>query len=530
MKNEIIENAISVYNNFFTFPVNLINLEISGVYGNSLLNEMNELIELYKIYEQGADFCIDTEKDFAPCDIKIKKSAHLIDKESRFMFSEPLDINIRPQGKTLQGIEKEKVMKDLSIIQTLVKNVLKTNNFNDSLLKASKDCFIAKRIAIVANFNEDGITLNFCPSLEFIYDVDVNNFNRMTKLICFFTIVDEQDKTKQRIYKKKYWLEEDGKCHVNEVIYNGLGEEMEIVIEDMTTKFNYIPGVVILNDGLTGDLKGVSDIGKVYEFESDYSRFSNLDRDAERQGMNQIRYAIDMDPNSTKNLKIAPGAFWDTTSDINNEKTGKVGILDNSMAYSEALTTTLKRMETDMYEQLDVPNTNIENIKGLITSGKGLKSLYWPMIVRCNEKMVVWKSKIEFLIRCIIDGAILYPNSAKKYIYDPLPKIDYEVEIVNNYALPEDEIEEKTMDIQEVNSQAMSRKAYMKKWRGLTEEEADKELKQIALERQLLEESYFEEDIDVNKNNGSKINQQANSLTNDGNGVTAGISKLRDNV
>lgn len=529
MKNEIIENAITIYNSNKTLPFNLINMEIAGIYGTNLLIEMNELIELYKIYEQGADFPIDTEKDYVPCDTKIKKSARLIDKEARFMFSEPLDINIRPQGKTLQGIEKEKVMKELSTIQTLVKNVLKTNNFNDAILKASKDCFIAKRIAIVANFNDEGITLNFCPSLEFIYDVDVNNYNRITKLICFFTMEDDIDKTKQRIYKKKYWLD-NNKCHVSEVLYNGLGEIVEVIIEDLETKFNYIPAVVIINDGLTGDLKGSSDISKVYEFESDYSRFSNLDKDAERQGMNQIRYTIDMEPESTKDLKNAPGAFWDMTSDATNEKTGQVGTLDNSMAYSEALTTTLKRTETDMYEQLSITNTNIENIKGLITSGKGLKSLYWPMIVRCNEKMVVWKSKIEFLIRCIIDGAILYPNSSKKYIYDTLPKIDYEVEIVNNYALPEDEIEEKTMDLQEVNSQAMSRKAYMKKWRGLTEEEADKELKQIALERQLLEESYFEEDIDVNKNNGSKINQQANSLTNDGNGIKEGISKLKDNV
>lgn len=530
MKNEIIQNAITTYNLFKPLPYNLINAELEGIYGNSILTEINELLELYKIYYQGADFHVDESKDYVPCDTKIKKSAHLVDKEARFMFSEPLDINIRPQGKTLNEIEKDVVMKELSTIQTLVKNVLKDNCFNDSLLKAAKDCFIAKRIAIVANFNDDGITINFCPSLEFIYDVDVNNYNKITKIICFFTMQDDTEKTNQRIYKKKYYLANDGKCHVSESIYNGLGEEIETIIADRTTKFDYIPAVVIINDGLTGDLKGVSDIGKVYEFESDYSRFSNLDKDAERQGMNQIRYTVDMAPESTSKLKIAPGAFWDLSSDINNEKTGSVGTLDNSMAYSEALSTTLKRMETDMYEQLDVPNTNIENIKGLITSGKGLKSLYWPMIVRCNDKMLVWKTKIEFLIRCIIDGAILYPNSAKKYVYDNIPKIDYEVEIVNNYALPEDEIEEKTMDIQEVNSQAMSRKAYMKKWRNLTEEEADKELKQIALERQILEESYYEEDIDVNKNNSTKINQQANNLTNDGNGITAGIAKLRDNV
>ena len=37
----------------------------------------------------------------------------------------------------------------------------------------------------------------------------------------------------------------------------------------------------------------------------------------------------------------------------------------------------------------------------------------------------------------------------------------------------------------------MSRKAYMKKWRNLTDEEADVEIKQIALERQILEDSFM---------------------------------------
>lgn len=528
------EEKITIYNRYTQIPNNLIRTELEGLFGSVVLKEMSELLEYYKIYEIGADFPVDTSKDYVPSSLKIKKSKKLIDKEARFMFSEPLDINIRPQGNELEKIEDEQTTKDLSIIETLVKNVLKANDFNNSILKAAKDCFIAKRIAIIANFNKEGINLSFCPSLEFVYDVDVNNLNKLTKLVCFFTLEDNQEKETQRIYKKKYWLEE-GKCFVSEAIYNGRGELIEQVLEKLETKFTYIPGVVIVNDGLLGDLNGVSDIAQVADFESEYSKLSNADKDAERQGMNQITYAMDVSAESTKNLRRAPGAFWDLTSDINNEKTGKVGVLENSMAYSEALTTSLKRLETDMDEQLDVPNTNIENIKGLITSGKGLKSLYWPLIVRCNEKMLIWKSKLEYLVRCIVEGAILYPEFAKQYVYDPIPDIDYEVEIVNNYALPEDEIEEKTMDIQEVNSQAMSRKAYMKKWRKLTEEEAQKELKQIALERQLLEDTYsyetFETDTDENNQDGKNTLQtETNKQTNDMNYVRKGIAELRDNI
>ena len=56
---------------------------------------------------------------------------------------------------------------------------------------------------------------------------------------------------------------------------------------------------------------------------------------------------------------------------------------------------------------------------------------------------------------------------------------------------PEDELEEKNMDISEVESKVMSKKAYMKKWRGLTDDEVQEELEQIALERQMLEDSSF---------------------------------------
>lgn len=42
----------------------------------------------------------------------------------------------------------------------------------------------------------------------------------------------------------------------------------------------------------------------------------------------------------------------------------------------------------------------------------------------------------------------------------------------------------------EVQAQNMSKKSYMKKWRNLTDEEADLELQQIARERELLEDSF----------------------------------------
>ena len=52
----------------------------------------------------------------------------------------------------------------------------------------------------------------------------------------------------------------------------------------------------------------------------------------------------------------------------------------------------------------------------------------------------------------------------------------------------EDEMEEKSIDLAEVAAGTMSRKAYMKKWRGLTDDEVQDELEQMALEKQYIDE------------------------------------------
>ena len=85
--------------------------------------------------------------------------------------------------------------------------------------------------------------------------------------------------------------------------------------------------------------------------------------------------------------------------------------------------------------------------------------------------------------------------------------VDYEINVEQNTPLPEDEIEEKNMDLSEVESKTMSRKAYMKKWRGLTDAEVQEELEQIALERQLIEDSSFTGSADAPPYGGSKASE-----------------------
>ena len=145
-------------------------------------------------------------------------------------------------------------------------------------------------------------------------------------------------------------------------------------------------------------------------------------------------------------------------------------------------------------------------LKGVVSSGKTLKAIYWDLIVRCDEKMLAWRPALQFLGRCIIEGVRLYPKAGQFYIDEALPDVGYTIRVDNQYSLPEDEQEEKQTDLAEVTAQTMSRKSYMKKWRNLTDDEAEEELRQIALERQILEDSFME--LDEGEEGGENINVQ----------------------
>lgn len=508
----IINNQVEDTARRLMIPQNMIYAELDGLYGSRVLQDMRDIISLYDVYEHGADY-ITEAKDYTPADLKFKYARSILDKEARFLFSRTPDffVDVDPGDSKAS----KQAARDASVVyQTLVDRVLAANQFPKALLQAAKDCFIGKRVALMYNISEKTgkIGISFLPSLEFVYDVDPGDATSLTKIIAFYGLNVEVSHSKQRIYRKKYELK-NGFCYYTEEIYDGLGQVVETISPETKTAFTYIPAWVIVNDGLTGDLIGTSEIELLQEYESWYSKMSGKDIDAESTGMNPIRWARDMSPESTKGLSIAAGSFWDLSTDQNaaDGVTGEVGVLDSPMTYSTALSTTLDRVKNAMYEQTAVPNVSPEALKGVVSSGKTLKAIYWDLIVRCDEKMLVWRPALQFMAQCIIEGVRLYPAVAKTYIDDPLPDATYEIRVDNQYSLPEDEAEEKQIDLSEVNAQTMSKKAYMIKWRNLTDEEADEELQQIARERELLESSYFNPEGTMTQGEENEQEQQNNA-------------------
>ena len=484
------ENSTETLSAFNRIPYALINAEVSGT-TKETLDELTQICKFYKVYKKGSDFTVEgTNGDYVPAMLKYKMAASLINKEARFLFAEPPDITVEPKGdvgKITKGAKDA-----LTVMNDLVKTILDKNKFEEALLKAAKDCFIGKRIAGLVNFNEeDGVTLTFLPSTQFIYETKIGNPNVLTKFVCFIIIKDSLTLSEKRIFKKKFVLDE-GVVWLEEKLYDGAGKELEVLTEYQETLMPMIPVSIFINDGLTGEEQGESEIDLLQDFEKWYSKISNADLDAERKSMNPTKYTVDMDSNSTKNLSTAAGAFWDLGSDQNLEEAKPmVGLLEPAMNYSAALETSLNRIKTTGYEQVDMPNITLETMQGAITSGKTLKAIYWPLIVRCKEKMKMWGPQLRQLVHIIIQGAMVYPNCITQYTSNIIEAVDYEIKIEQNTPLPEDEVEEKNIDLSEVETKVMSRKAYMKKWRGLTDDEVQEELEQIALERQMIEDSSF---------------------------------------
>lgn len=470
--------SVSVSTALTNVPYFVLRNEIETGY-SVFQKELLDIFEFYKTYKEGASFVAQgTNGDYVASNIKYKIAKTLIDKEARFMFSKTPDITIK--GDSVEDIQKEQIEQ----YQRLVDKVLKKSKFKKNLLQGAKDCFIGKRIACLTDISvEDGIVVHFYDALQFYYETEYGT-DRLTKFISFENVQESKNNADKRFLVNKY---EDvkGTIYMSSVLYDGAGKAINELIKLTETDLKEIPVVVIFNDGTLHEKRGISEIEDLKDIESGYSKLANADIDSEGKGMNPIRYTVDMNHETTKGLSSSAGSYWDLESNQNvDEPKTMIGVLAPQMNHTEAVKETLNRMKTTMYGMLDVPNISEETLVGSITSGKALRALYWSLEVRCDEKLMTWIPALETIVNHIISIALSNTEIVKSvYGITDLNQIEYDVLIENNYALMDDEQEEKDTDMAEINANAMSRKSYIKKWRPeLTDKQIDEELMQIAVE------------------------------------------------
>lgn len=447
-----------------------------------------------------------TGGDYVPSMIRFKNIKYLINKEARFMFSHAPDVTIVEQNE----VDKEVCQQ----YNKMLKKVFEKSKFPKKLLQSIKDCLIGKRVACLVDITEEGqVMLHFYNALHFYYEYDEET-ESLVRFVCFKQI---KNKHKESIGKSHEYLIYDykvnnGNVYVHGAVYDSRGIVVEEIISERQTGLEEIPVVIIFNDGTLDESEGVSEIEDLEEFEKGYASLSNSDIDSVRKGMNPIRYVVDMSGRSTGDLHSSPGSFWDLKSDQDIEIAHtSVGTLAPALNHSEPLKATLNRLKMSMHEALDVPNINEETLSGTITSGKALKALYYPLIVRCDEKLITWKDAIVEIVRKVIEIALLSERKVKEfYVLSDFKEIQFDVNVQENYALLDDVNEEMEMNLAEIDHNARSRKSYIDKWRMgddiTNDKQIEDELMQIAMEQNMFDTTSINMSVqeEIDKQTGSK--------------------------
>ncbi len=456
-------------------PMRILLAELSGLYGQAVLRDIGDIIRLYDFYDgKGQDWPLPSGLDYKPTKKRVNLVKKLIKREAEFMFGRAPEITF--------GSDDKAAAETVAQAQAVFDAALKRSQWNNKLIQGGRDCFIGKRVALKISGGRDrDIRVSFRPSTEFVYSVADDDCDALSKIIFFYQTNNEPERVDQRLWKQKYFMK-DGKCWLNEGIYNGFGELLEGG-EDVDTGLDFIPCYVIINDGLTGDMMGESDVEELIDLQNDYNHMISDDADALRFNMFPQTVAVDAKAESLAAITISPGALIDLQTDPGKEGNAQARLdkLEAGFSYSERFEAAVTRTKNDMYDLLSVPNVGLEQLRGLMQSGKSMKALYWELISRCEGKWSAWRPALEWLAFAVLKTEAVYHG----FVYDE-NKLTVHVESL--YPILEDDFDEMANDMQEVTHQVRSRKSYIEKWG--TAPDADAELLQIKKEETLFSDSF----------------------------------------
>lgn len=351
------------------------------------------------------------------------------------------------------------------------------------LSKAGRDIFVGKRLAVkLIGGGGKPLGVRLLPSLEFAFDLDCET-GRITKILYYYHKTHDTDPKRQRTWVQRYWLE-GGACWMEQGVYDGYGvlQQDEELIPPTNTGLDFVPSAVIINDGLTGEITGESDVAVLRDLADAYNRRLSDDQDALKFNMFPQRVFRDVEPRCLENIKVSPGSLLDIQSSVTGEHQATADILESGFGYDGRYEHSVDRLDKIMHEQLAIPMTTIDQLKSLGISGKALKMLYNPLIARCEEKWQAWDEAIRWMVRSL--ARLSKASGGPDYT-----GLDYTVAIDHLWPIPNDDDAEREQDRLDVAAQTMSRKAYIDKWRPTAD--AEEELRQMALERQQLEESSY---------------------------------------
>ncbi len=443
--------------------------ELEGLYGANVLKDMGELVRLYDFYDgKGQLWGVPDDLDYVPTRAVTNYAKKLIKAQARFMFGRPVELTVKAKDDA-QSL----------VLQEAVNKVLSDNAFYEKLVKAGRDCFIGRRVAVKLWGGKDGIKIMFRPSLEFVFETELDEVDELSKIVFFYGLNDERERASQRVWKQKFEMV-DGRCLLTEAVYDGYGKMTESMADAVDTGLDFIPAYVIINDGLSGDLNGESDIEEIMVSQTLYNQLTSDHVDTLKFNMFPVRVAENADGDSLKNMRIAPNALVDLQTEpalAEEGKSASLKILESDFSYAASFENTVSRVKNDMFELLGVPNVGLEQLRGLMQSGKSMQALYWELICKVEERWQAWDAMLRWLVDKVVWMCRAYG------LYD-LPDCPFTLEIAHVYPIMEDEEAERELDLEEVTQQVRSRKNYAEKWN--INPDGNAELAQVAQEAELV--------------------------------------------
>jgi len=450
------------------YDMEWIKTELGGLYGSEVVGELSRLIRLYDIYDgPGQEWETENEENakYKPTKLITNFVKKLIKAESRFMVGRAPELRIDAEAEQKS---------DAEALEQFIARTLAENKWQRSLICGVRDCFIGKRVALcLSGAPGKRIRVQFVPSTEFAYEI--GDDGEVSKIIFFYGMNELTDKARQRIFRKKLWME-GGRCLIDEGVYDGYGRRIKSVHDKEDTGLDFVPVYVIVNDGLTGDTAGESDVRELSENQRAYNQLKSDDIDALKFNMFPQKVFTDASQASMDHVIIAPGAMIDLQTDPARAGQGHADakVLEPTFSYDQRYEHAIDRIESDMYALISVPNVGTEELKGFAASGKAMRALYWDLICRCEEKWAEWDDALKWMVRRLIDMARIYGAAQ-------LPEIEYSVRVVHLYPIPDEEEDERMRDLDEVSRGARSRLTYIAKWQPGVD--AQGELNQIQAER-----------------------------------------------
>ena len=198
---------------------------------------------------------------------------------------------------------------------------------------------------------------------------------------------------------------------------------------------------VVINDGLTGDMTGKSDVERLWDNQDDYNRLKSDDRDALKFNMFPQRVFRDANQETMDRVKIAPA------QSSTRRQTPAVTIrsmrkfFEAQFSYNERIENALNRDKNDMYSLLSVPNVSLEQPQGLRGVRQGDESPVLGADDEVRGKVERGDAALRWMVQALVKMAGTYGT-------DSLPALDFTVSIDHRYPIADDEDAERTLDLQ----------------------------------------------------------------------------------